>query len=108
MLREHRVKTYLCLLEYIRRIVMKRFQDQKEQCTTWNSEIPPTVNAKIIKASRKSRLLKMLSAGNDKYEFGVPCSYALVGICHYLQHRDGIVEFVHFSMTKTAFQQTLA
>ncbi|KAL5808357.1 hypothetical protein ACOSQ3_029048 [Xanthoceras sorbifolium] len=106
MLREHRVKTYLCLLEYIRRIVMKRFQDQKEQCTTWNSEIPPTVNAKIIKASRKSRLLKMLSAGNDKYELlgetrayvvklnfrscecgvwqisGVPCSYALVGIYH--------------------------
>ncbi|KAL5864579.1 hypothetical protein ACOSQ3_002093 [Xanthoceras sorbifolium] len=132
MLGEHRAKTYLCLLEHIRRIVMKRFQDRKEQCATWNSEIPPIVNAKIIKASRKSRLLKMLSAGNGEYELlgetrayvaklnlrscecgiwkisGVPCSHALAGIGHYLQHRDSIVEFVHPSLTKTAFQQTYA
>ncbi|KAL5777517.1 hypothetical protein ACOSP7_010443 [Xanthoceras sorbifolium] len=114
MLEEHRAKTYLCLLEHIRKIVMKRFQDRKEQYTTWNSEIPPTVNAKIIKASRKSRLLKMLSAMNGEYELlgqtkayeanRVSCSHALAVISHYLQHRDSIVDFVHPSLTKTAFQ----
>ncbi|KAL5787846.1 hypothetical protein ACOSP7_004795 [Xanthoceras sorbifolium] len=108
MLGKHRAKTYLCLLEHIRSIVMKRFQDKKEQCATWNSKIPLTVNAKIIKASRKSRLLKMLSTGNREYELGVSCSHALAEISHYLQHRDGIVEFVHPSLTKTAFQQTYA
>ncbi|KAL5783694.1 hypothetical protein ACOSP7_008723 [Xanthoceras sorbifolium] len=104
MLGEHRAKTYLCLLEHIRRIVMKRFQERKEQCARWNCELPPIVNAKIIKASIKSRLLKMLSAGNGEYELlgetqayvtklnlrscecgvwqvsGVPCSHALAGI----------------------------
>ncbi|KAL5857477.1 hypothetical protein ACOSQ3_004935 [Xanthoceras sorbifolium] len=121
MLGKHRAKTYLCLLEHIRSI-----------CATWNSKIPLTVNAKIIKASRKSRLLKMLSTGNREYELlgetrayvaklnlrscecgvwqisGVSCSHALAEISHYLQHRDGIVEFVHPSLTKTAFQQTYA
>ncbi|KAL5763291.1 hypothetical protein ACOSP7_019555 [Xanthoceras sorbifolium] len=125
MLGEHKAKTYLCLLKHIKRIVMKRFQDRKEQCATWNSEIPPTVNAKIIKASRKSRLLKMLSAGNGEYELlgetrvyvvklnlrscecevwqisEVPCSHVLAGIGRYLQHKDDIVEFVHPSLTKT-------
>ncbi|KAL5865520.1 hypothetical protein ACOSQ3_003034 [Xanthoceras sorbifolium] len=120
MLGEHRAKPYLCLLEHIRRIVMKRFQNRKEQCATWNSEIPPIVNAKIIKASRKSRLLKMLSAGNGEYELlgetrayvaklnlrscecgiwkisGVPCSHALAGIVCAPE------------LTKTAFQQTYA
>ncbi|KAL5855092.1 hypothetical protein ACOSQ4_004894 [Xanthoceras sorbifolium] len=57
MLGEHRAKTYLCLLEHIRSIY-----------ATWNSKIPLTVNATIIKASRKSRLLKMLSTGNREYE----------------------------------------
>ncbi|KAL5784831.1 hypothetical protein ACOSQ2_007223 [Xanthoceras sorbifolium] len=31
MLGDHRAKTYLCLLEYIRRMVMKRFQKRKEE-----------------------------------------------------------------------------
>ncbi|KAL5756432.1 hypothetical protein ACOSP7_020864 [Xanthoceras sorbifolium] len=53
LLGEHRVKIYLCLVEHIRR---------------WSSELPPTVNAKIVKASREGRLLKMLSAGNREYE----------------------------------------
>ncbi|KAL5757018.1 hypothetical protein ACOSQ2_021764 [Xanthoceras sorbifolium] len=74
----------------------------------------------------------MLSVGNGEYELlgetrayvaklnirscecgvwqisGVPCSHALAMISHYLQHRDGIVEFVHLSLTKTAVQQTYA
>ncbi|KAL5865372.1 hypothetical protein ACOSQ3_002886 [Xanthoceras sorbifolium] len=107
MVGEHRAKTYLCLLEHIRRI--------------------PTMNAKIIKASRNSRLLKMLSTKNGEYELlgetrayvtklnfcscecgawqisGVSCSHTLARIGHYLQHMDGIVEFVHPSLTKTAF-----
>ncbi|KAL5777135.1 hypothetical protein ACOSP7_010061 [Xanthoceras sorbifolium] len=115
MLGEHRAKTYLCLLEHIRRIVMKRFQERKEQCARWNCELPPIVNVKIIKASIKSRLLKMLSAGNGEYELlgetrayvsGVPCSHALAGISHYMQFsslNDVVADFVHPSLTKTAF-----
>ncbi|KAL5764821.1 hypothetical protein ACOSQ2_017415 [Xanthoceras sorbifolium] len=133
MLREHRAKTYLCLLEHIRRIVMKRFQERKEQCARWNCELSPIVNAKIIKVSIKSRLLKMLSAGNGEYELlgetrayaaklnlhscecgvwqvsGVPCSHALAGISHYMQFstlNDVVADFVHPSLTKTTFLRT--
>ncbi|KAL5842235.1 hypothetical protein ACOSQ3_012838 [Xanthoceras sorbifolium] len=80
----------------------------------------------------KSRLLKMLGAGNGEYELlgetrayvakvnlrscecgvwhisKVPCSHALARIGHYFQHKDVIVKLVHLSLTKTAFQQTYA
>ncbi|KAL5774967.1 hypothetical protein ACOSP7_012524 [Xanthoceras sorbifolium] len=62
MLGEHRAKTYLCLLEHIRRIVMKNFQERKEQCAS-----------------------------------------------HYMQFsplNDVVADFVHPSLTKTAFLRT--
>ncbi|KAK2649734.1 hypothetical protein Ddye_017223 [Dipteronia dyeriana] len=62
------VKTYLCLLEYIRRKVMKRFQERKEACNRWTSELPPNVKAKLVKASEESRMLTMLKARNGEYE----------------------------------------
>ncbi|KAL5775634.1 hypothetical protein ACOSP7_013191 [Xanthoceras sorbifolium] len=104
MLRDHRAKTYLCLLEYIRRMVMKRFQKRKEECGKWSTELPPTVHSRIMKATKDSQLLRMLTAGNAEYELlgktrayvtklnnntcecgiwqisGVPYSHALVGI----------------------------
>ncbi|KAL5865417.1 hypothetical protein ACOSQ3_002931 [Xanthoceras sorbifolium] len=135
LLEEHRAKTYLCLLEHIRRLVMKRFYGRKQDCARWSSELPPTVNAKILKGSREGRLLKMLSAGNGEYELlretrayvtkliqfscecgvwqlsGVPCSHALVGIGHFSQVNtmsERVVDFVHPSLTRRAFMQTYA
>ncbi|KAL5844193.1 hypothetical protein ACOSQ4_010151 [Xanthoceras sorbifolium] len=135
LLGEHRAKTYLCLLEHIRRLVMKRFYDRKQDCTMWSSELPPTVNAKILKGSREGRLLKMLSAGNGEYELlgetrvyvtklnqfscecgvwqlsGLSCSHALAGIGHFSQVKtmsERVVDFVHPSLTRKAFMQTYA
>ena len=68
LLGEYRVRTYLSLLEYIRRLVMTRFQQRKEDCSRWKSEFPPTVNKKIVKASLESRVLKMIHAGEGEYE----------------------------------------
>ncbi|KAL5862063.1 hypothetical protein ACOSQ4_003359 [Xanthoceras sorbifolium] len=98
MLGDHRAKTFLQLLEFIRRMVMKRFQKRKEECLGWKIEIPPSVSKKILMASKNSRILRMLSAGNSEYEFGIPCCHAMAAISHYAG-RDGvtrrIVEYVH-------------
>ncbi|KAK1572231.1 hypothetical protein Q3G72_029394 [Acer saccharum] len=129
MLGEHRAKTYLCLLEYIRMMVMKRFQERKEACNRWTFELPPTVKAKLIKASKESRTLTMLKVGNGEYELlgetraylaklrlgtcecgvwqvsGISCSHALARIGHYSQI-NRVTDFVHPSLTKSAFLQT--
>ncbi|KAL5803156.1 hypothetical protein ACOSQ4_031461 [Xanthoceras sorbifolium] len=133
MLGDHRAKTFLQLLEFIRRMVMKRFQKRKEKCLGWKTEIPPSVSKKILIASKDSRILGMLSAGNGEYELldetrayvvkineatcecggwqvsGIPCCHAMTAIGHYAG-RDGvtrrIVEYVHPKLTKTAFSHT--
>ncbi|KAK2655424.1 hypothetical protein Ddye_008476 [Dipteronia dyeriana] len=129
MLGEHRAKTYLCLLEYIRRMVMKRFQERKEACNRQTSELPPTIKAKLVKASDKSRMHIMLKAGNEEYELlgetrayltklrlvnckcgvwqvsGIPCSHAFVESGLYSQI-NRVADFVHPSLTKSAFLQT--
>ncbi|KAL5818608.1 hypothetical protein ACOSQ4_022450 [Xanthoceras sorbifolium] len=130
---DHRAKTFLQLLEFIRRMVMKRFQKRKEECLGWKIEIPPSVSKKILMASKNSRILRMLSAGNGEYELlderrayvvkinqatcecggwqvsGIPCCHAMAAISHYAG-RDGvtrrIVEYVHPKLTKTAFSHT--
>ncbi|KAL5758424.1 hypothetical protein ACOSP7_021035 [Xanthoceras sorbifolium] len=43
MLGDHRAKTFLQLLEFIRRMIMKRFQKRKEECLGSKTEIPPSV-----------------------------------------------------------------
>ncbi|KAK3193009.1 hypothetical protein Dsin_024319 [Dipteronia sinensis] len=68
MLGEHRAITYFCLLEYIRRMVMKRFQERKEACNRWTFDLPPIVKAKLVKTSEESRMLTMLKDGNGEYE----------------------------------------
>ncbi|KAL5802961.1 hypothetical protein ACOSQ4_031266 [Xanthoceras sorbifolium] len=107
MLGDHRAKTFLQLLEFIRRMVMKRFQKRKEECLGWKIEIPPSVSKKILMASKNSRILRMLSAGNGEYELlderrayvvkinqatcecggwqvsGIPCCHAMAAISHY-------------------------
>ncbi|KAL5759376.1 hypothetical protein ACOSP7_017900 [Xanthoceras sorbifolium] len=133
MLGDHRARTYLQLLEYIRRMIMRRFQQRMEDCVKWKSDLPPTVHSKILKASKESRILRMLSAGNGEYELlgetrayvaklnsktcecgawqisGVPCSHVMAGISHISGVngiRDKVVEFVDPSFSKTAFIKT--
>ena len=68
MLKDFRARTYLSLMEFIRRMVMTRFQQRKEDCSKWKSDIPPTVNKKIVENSEESRILKILHAGEGKYK----------------------------------------
>ncbi|TXG51713.1 hypothetical protein EZV62_024237 [Acer yangbiense] len=107
MLGSHRAKSYLELLEFIRRMVMRKFQERKDECKQWNFVLPPRVNAKIMKNSKESRLFTIIAAGNGEYELlgptggygvklrkyscqcgywqmsGIPCSYAMAAISHY-------------------------
>ncbi|KAL5826268.1 hypothetical protein ACOSQ4_018065 [Xanthoceras sorbifolium] len=108
MLGDHRARTYLQLLEYIRRMIMRRFQQRMEDCVKWKSDLPPTIHSKILKASKESRILRILSAGNGEY-YGVPCSHVMAGISHISGVngiRDKVVEFVDPSLSKTAFIKT--
>ncbi|KAL5781746.1 hypothetical protein ACOSP7_006775 [Xanthoceras sorbifolium] len=119
MLGDHRAKTFLQLLELIRRMIMERFQKRKEECLGWKTEIPPSVSKNILITSKDSRILRILSAGNGEYELldetrayvsGIPCCHAMAAIGHYAS-RDGvtrrIVEYVHPKLTKTAFSKRI-
>ena len=114
MLKDFRPRTYLQLMEFIRRLVMSRFQLRKDECNTWKTDIPPSVNKKILENSEESRILKTLHSGGGKYEMlgvgraytanlvektcecgqwqvsGVPCSHAVM----YWQRLDTILEFM--------------
>ncbi|KAK3222145.1 hypothetical protein Dsin_009170 [Dipteronia sinensis] len=107
MLKDFRSRTYLGLMEYIRRMVMNRFQLRKEECNRWGNGIPPAVNKKIKDNSVECRILRTLHSGQGKYEMlgvnmaytanlndkkcecgqwqvsGVPCCHALAGIRHH-------------------------
>ncbi|TXG63829.1 hypothetical protein EZV62_010823 [Acer yangbiense] len=61
MLKDFRPRTYLQLMEFIRRLVMSRFQLRKDECNTWKTDIPPSVNKKILENSEESRILKTLN-----------------------------------------------
>ncbi|KAK2658845.1 hypothetical protein Ddye_005378 [Dipteronia dyeriana] len=51
-----------------RRMLMRKFNDRKEECSSWNSVLQPTVHAKILKHSRESRTLIMIAAENMENE----------------------------------------
>ncbi|KAK3226763.1 hypothetical protein Dsin_006625 [Dipteronia sinensis] len=133
MLGSHRAASYLELLEFIRRMVMRKFQERKEECEAWNSVLPPRVNAKILKHGKESRLFTIIAAGNGEYEllgptggYGVklreyscqcgywqmseiPCTHAMAAISHYCGKsvmKDKISDFVHQSLSKSAYLQT--
>ncbi|KAK1559830.1 hypothetical protein Q3G72_018876 [Acer saccharum] len=136
MLKDFRARTYLSLMEFIRRMVMSRFQQRKEDCNKWKNDIPLTVNKKIVENSEESRILKILHAGEGKYEMmgltraytanllektcecgqwqisGVPCCHALAGIRHSYGlgslggTKDNIIQFIDPSLTNSAFLRT--
>ncbi|KAK2648283.1 hypothetical protein Ddye_015772 [Dipteronia dyeriana] len=64
MLSTHRAASYLDLLEFVRRMVMRKFNERNEECSSWSSVSTPRVHAKILKHSRKSRTLTMIVAVN--------------------------------------------
>ncbi|TXG66492.1 hypothetical protein EZV62_007767 [Acer yangbiense] len=49
MLGTHRAQTYSQLLEFIRRIVMRKLQQRSEECDAWKDVLPPRVNVRIVK-----------------------------------------------------------
>ncbi|KAK1588248.1 hypothetical protein Q3G72_021295 [Acer saccharum] len=51
-----------------RRMVMRKFQERKEECEQWNSIFPPRVNVKILKNSKQSRVLTIIAVGNMEYK----------------------------------------
>ncbi|KAK2661235.1 hypothetical protein Ddye_007768 [Dipteronia dyeriana] len=68
MMKDFRPRIYLQLMEFIRRLVMSRFQLRKDKCNTWKTDIPPSVNKKILENSEESRIPKTLHSGGVKYE----------------------------------------
>ncbi|KAK1558265.1 hypothetical protein Q3G72_000509 [Acer saccharum] len=133
MLGTHRATSYLNLLEFIRRMVMRKFNERKEECTGCRSVLPPRVHTKILKHGRESRSLKMIAVGNMEYEllgasegyavklreYNCQCGswqvseilycHAMAAISHYCGRvavKDKVAKFVHSSLTKSAYMQT--
>ncbi|KAK2634534.1 hypothetical protein Ddye_029326 [Dipteronia dyeriana] len=123
MLSTHRAASYLDLLKFIRRMVMRKFSHRKEECSRWSSVLPPMVHAKILKHNRESRTLAMIAAWNMEYEligasggyvvklreFNCECgSWQVSGIpcCGRAAMKDNVAEFVHSSLTRSAYIQT--
>ncbi|KAK3188503.1 hypothetical protein Dsin_028064 [Dipteronia sinensis] len=112
MLGSHRVASYLELLEFIIRMVMRKFQERKEECEAWNSVLPPRVNAKILKHGKESRLITIIAAVNEEYELLGPTGGYGMKLreynCQYGESvmKDKISDFVHQSLSKSAYLQT--
>ncbi|KAK1592272.1 hypothetical protein Q3G72_022079 [Acer saccharum] len=133
MLKDFKARTFLNLIEFIRRMVMAGFQVRKEVCGKWKYELPPNVNKKIVENGVESRILKIIHAGEGKYELmglcraytaklqekicdcgawqisGVPCSHALAGIRHLYGMsgiKEDITQFIHPSLSKSSFLRT--
>ncbi|KAK2639341.1 hypothetical protein Ddye_027136 [Dipteronia dyeriana] len=133
MIKTHRASSYLELLEFIRRMVMRKFQERKEEFQQWNSILPPRVNAKILKNSKQSRVLTIIVAGNMEYvllgpnegyavqlgEYScqcgswqvneIPCRHAMAAISHHcgkVAVKDKVSEYVHQCLTNSAYMQT--
>ncbi|KAK1568711.1 hypothetical protein Q3G72_027798 [Acer saccharum] len=130
MLGSHRAASYLDLLEFIRRMVMRKFNERKEECRGWTSVLPPKVHAKILKHSKESRSLTMIAARNMEYELlgptggyavklreyncqcgswqvsEIPCCHAMTTINHYCGRavvKDKVARFVHSNLTKSVY-----
>ncbi|TXG72825.1 hypothetical protein EZV62_001404 [Acer yangbiense] len=126
-------RTYLNLMEFIRRMVMTRFQVRKEGCGKWKSELPPTMNKKIVENSVESRILKIIHAEEGKFELmglsraytaklqenicecgawqisEVPYCHALAKIRHLYGMsgiKEDITQFIHPSLSKSSFLRT--
>ncbi|KAK3223496.1 hypothetical protein Dsin_010521 [Dipteronia sinensis] len=133
MLSTHRGASYLDLLEFIRRMVMRKFYERNEECSGWSSVLPPRVHAKILKRDKESRTLTMIAAWNMEYELlgasrayivklkeyncqcdswqvsGIPYCHVMAVISNYCGRgavKDKVAEFFHCSLTKTTYMQT--
>ncbi|TXG62183.1 hypothetical protein EZV62_013546 [Acer yangbiense] len=133
MLKDCRSKNYLGLMEYIRRMVMSRFQLRKEECSRWGTVIPLAVNKKIKENSVECRVLRTLHSGQGKYEMlglnraytanlndktcecgqwqvsGVPCCHALAGIRHHFgvtSNQNSLQDFIDPALSKAAYLRT--
>ncbi|KAK1584454.1 hypothetical protein Q3G72_033171 [Acer saccharum] len=99
LLGTHRSQTYLQLLEFIRRMLMRKFQERKEECDAWRTVLTPRVHAKILKHSKAS-----------SWQInGIPCPHAMAAISHNCGKealRDMVPRYVHQSLTKSAYMQT--
>ncbi|KAK2661803.1 hypothetical protein Ddye_000377 [Dipteronia dyeriana] len=104
MLGTHRAYTYLQLLEFIRRTIIRKLQERKEERDAWRDVLPLRMNAKIHKNSKANRQLTIISAEDREYELlctsgtfavkpreyhcgcgscqisGIPCSYGMAVI----------------------------
>ncbi|KAK1587020.1 hypothetical protein Q3G72_008652 [Acer saccharum] len=133
MLKDCRSRNYLGLMEYIRRMVMNRFQLRKQECSRWGTVIPPAVNKKIKGNSVECRVLRTLHSGEGKYEMlglnraytanlndrtcecgqwqvsGVPCCHALTGIRHHFGvtgNQNSLQYFIDPALSKAAYLRT--
>ncbi|KAK1552120.1 hypothetical protein Q3G72_010693 [Acer saccharum] len=133
MLGTHRAQTYLQLLKFVRCMVMRKLQQRKEECDTWKDVLPPIVNARIVKNSKASRQLTIISTGAQEYELlgpdgtfamkmreyhcgcgswqisGIPCPHAMAAISHSYgtqSMKDWVLNFFHQSLSKSAYIQT--
>ncbi|TXG73517.1 hypothetical protein EZV62_002096 [Acer yangbiense] len=133
MLKDFRPMTYLQLMEFIKRLVMSRFQLRKDECNSWKIDIPLCVNKKILENSEESRTLRTLHSGGGKYEMlgigraytanlhektcecgqwqvsRVPCSHAFARIRHHYGvngDKGNLVEFINPILSKSAYLRT--
>ncbi|KAK2652284.1 hypothetical protein Ddye_012140 [Dipteronia dyeriana] len=133
MLKCFRARTYLNLMEFVRRMVLTRFQLRKMDCGKWKSEIPPIVNKKIVENNVDSRILKLLHLREGKYDLmglnraytailqektyecgswqisWVSCSHALAVIRHFYGMtgiKKGLTQFIHPRLSKSTFLRT--
>ncbi|TXG53028.1 hypothetical protein EZV62_022197 [Acer yangbiense] len=79
MLGAHRAGSYLELLKFIRRMVMRKFQERKEESGAWKFVLPSKVNAKILKHGKEGRMLKIITTEDMEYELLGPIGgYAVI------------------------------
>ncbi|KAK2661586.1 hypothetical protein Ddye_000160 [Dipteronia dyeriana] len=71
------------LLEFIREMVMRKFQERNEECATWRSVLPPRVDAKILKNNKQSRMLTIIAVGDMEYELLGPDGSYVVKLIQY-------------------------
>ncbi|TXG63020.1 hypothetical protein EZV62_010014 [Acer yangbiense] len=88
------------------RMLMKKFQERKNECDAWRTVLPLRVHAKILKHSKARRQMTIISAGDQEYEIigqdgtfavklrkyscgcgswqinGIPCPHAMAAISH--------------------------
>ncbi|KAK1582911.1 hypothetical protein Q3G72_019481 [Acer saccharum] len=105
MLGTYRAASYLDLLKFIRRMVMRKFNERKEECRVGNMEY------ELLSASGGYAVkLREYNCQCGSWQAnGIPCCHAMTVISHYYGRaavKDKVAEFIHRSLTKSAYMQT--